>query len=353
MHSKQNHSQDALTREDIRNYQTSTDQKLKNSIERKAASNDFDSDALEGWSESGVSLAAMKRLDRKFSRSWNGYLAVVLLGILPISLLVLFFFAQNKEQIVSPAVEKVYEVQIEKTDILVPEIIESMDELPAKEQIQLKQVIKDFQEQQNEVKPAPASPELVDQLPIKPIDQTISPKPEKELVFGKEIFLKDLKVIDYRSYRSKPTISTEQLTLSGTPADRGEKQSSTEEELTWKSVDVPYMDYLEKSMELFSRGNNKKALTRFEEILKAYPDDINALFYAGLCFYNLKEYHKAIEAFSKCQVNKFANFNEEAQWYHARSFLATGDKDKAKQLLREIIDAKGFYAKQAEKLLKN
>ncbi len=355
MNSKQNHNHGALTREEIRTYQSTTDQKLKNSIERKAASSGFDSDALEGWSESGVDLSAMKKLDRKFKSTWNVYLAIALLGIVPITFLILFFVSPNEKERTTlvAETESTREVQIEKTDILVPVDIESMVELPVKEQIQVKQIIKDFQEQLQETKTGSSPAESIDQLPTKPMEEPVVRKPEKELLFGKEIYLKDLKVLDYRSYRSKPTISTEQLVLTGTPADRSDRQTATEDEFVWKTVDIPYIDYLEKTMELFAKGNNKKALTRFEEILKTYPDDINALFYAGLCYYNLKEYSKAIDVFAKCESHKFANFVEESQWYHARSLIAQGNKESAKVVLREIVEQQGYYAKQAEKLLKN
>lgn len=353
MSSKPIHSHDALTREEIRTYRSSSDQKLKNSIERKAANSAFESDALEGWTESALPADAMRKLDRKFSGSWNVYLTILALGIVPLILLITFFILPDDSPKVTIDQPADLSTKIEKTDLVIPEPIEALSELPAKEQIQIKQVIKDFQEQQQEPKPTQVNPDPIDQLSTYPVDQTPAPKPEKELLFGKELLLKDLKVLDYRSYRSKPAISTEQLVLTGTPANIGEKQNSAEEEFTWKTVDVPYIDYLEKTMELFSKGNNKKALTRFEEILKTYPDDVNALFYAGLCYYNLKDYSKATEYFSKCQLNKYANFNEEAQWYNARSFLAKGEKETAQQLLREIVGQKGFYAKQAEKLLKN
>ena len=353
MSSKQKYNHGALTREEINKYRSTSDPKLKNSIERKAASNDFDSDALEGWSESGLSMSTMKKLDRKFSGSWNLYLAVLSVVIVPLILVIAFFMLPKDDKVVTPEEKNAVSIQIEKTDLLIPEPIDALNELPLKEQIQVKQVIKDFQEQQQEPKPVQVNTDPIDQLQTNPVDQTPLPKPQKELFFGKELFLKDLKVLDYRSYRSKPSISTEQLVLTGTPANIGEKQSANEEEFTWKTVDIPYIDYLEKTMELFSKGNNKKALTRFEEILKTYPEDLNAMFYAGLCYYNLKDYAKAAEYFENCQMNKYANFNEEAQWYSARSLLSNGEKEKAYLVFREIINQKGFYAKQAEKLLKN
>ena len=354
MSSKQKYNHGTLTREEINKYRSTSDPKLKNSIERKAANNDFDSDALEGWSESGLSMNTMKKMDQKFSGSWILYIAIMAVVMVPLVLVLLFFIMPQDDETVTTEKKTAVNIKIEKTDLLIPEPIEALNELPLKEQIQVKQVIKDFQEQQQELRPTnQVNKEPIDELQTKPVDQAPVPKPEKDLLFGKELFLKDLKVLDYRSYRSRPAISTEQLVLTGTPANIGEKEPANEEEFKWKTVEVPYIDYLEKTMELFSKGNNKKALTRFEEILNAYPDDLNAIFYAGLCYYNLKDYSRAAEYFENCQMNKFANFNEEAHWYNARSLLSNGETEKAQRILREIISQKGFYAKQAEKLLRN
>jgi tetratricopeptide (TPR) repeat protein len=226
--------------------------------------------------------------------------------------------------------------------------------LPQKEQIQVKTIQRDFevQKQQTEVQNEKIETQAISNLPTKEIEESNVPnRTIKETLFGKEIYLSDLKVLDYRAYRSKPAIQTKQLELTGTPANQSEPGDTNEDEFTWKNVDVPYIDYLEKSMEIFSRGNNKKALARFEEIIKTYPDDINALFYAGLCFYNLREFDQAIASFEKCGDSKYTNFNEETEWYKAKSLLSSGNKDQARNLLIKIQNANSYYSTQAKKLL--
>jgi tetratricopeptide (TPR) repeat protein len=104
-------------------------------------------------------------------------------------------------------------------------------------------------------------------------------------------------------------------------------------------------------MEIFSKGNNKKALARFQIILDTYPDDVNANFYAGLCYYNLKEFSSAISSFAKCNDTKFTNFNEEAEWYTAKSYLANGQKAEAKTLFTQIANSNGYYVSQAKKIV--
>jgi tetratricopeptide (TPR) repeat protein len=104
-------------------------------------------------------------------------------------------------------------------------------------------------------------------------------------------------------------------------------------------------------MEYFSKGQNKRALTRFLEILNTYPDDLNANFYAGLCYYNLKAYNSAISHFDNCSNSDFINFYEEQEWYKAKCYLANNQKEEAKVLLKQIVAEKGFYANQASKIL--
>jgi tetratricopeptide (TPR) repeat protein len=171
---------------------------------------------------------------------------------------------------------------------------------------------------------------------------------KRETFSCKEIYLHDLKLLDYRAYRSRPSVTTKQMVLTGTPANVGDAAINGDEEPEWKDVEIPYIDYLEKTMELFAKGYNKKALSRFQTILEAYPDDVNAGFYAGICYYNLKEYDQAERSLRICINSKYSNFYEEAEWYLAKNLLAQGNRDKGVELLRAISNAKGYYAKQAD-----
>jgi tetratricopeptide (TPR) repeat protein len=141
------------------------------------------------------------------------------------------------------------------------------------------------------------------------------------------------------------------MTLSGTPASM-ETSTSQMEETEWKSSDVPYIDYLKKSQELFSRENYKKALTRYLTILETYPDDVNALFYSGLCYYNLKQYSDASLQFFGCLSSKYNNFNEEAEWFIAKSYQAEGETSKAASIFEMIVEKDGYYAGQAKEQLR-
>jgi tetratricopeptide (TPR) repeat protein len=181
-------------------------------------------------------------------------------------------------------------------------------------------------------------------------------EPENSIIqenfMAKEIYLHDLKLIDYREYRSHPKISTEQLLLTGTPANIDNVVNKNEDS-EWKTVEIPYIDFLERTIALFSKGQNKKALARLQTILATYPDDVNANFYAGLCYFNLKEFSSAQRSFKNCILSKYINFQEEAEWYLALSASANGHIKEAIELFDLIVKRGGYYSKEAKKFLTN
>jgi tetratricopeptide (TPR) repeat protein len=346
-----NDTNNSLSREDLETYRLSKDETIKHVFEKKAQGSDFENDALEGWGDKTLQSPDMSRLDKKFlsSNKWI-YWTVSTFSLMAIIILFIYTNNQlNSKDTIATNQSKI--VSIEKTDLVLPDRIEQMNELPAIEQISIKTIKKDFSNQQKEETFVNEAPVKVDELPLNKIEE---PKPQfgivKESVLGKEIYWHDLKLLDYRAYRSKSKITTKQMILTGTPANIGE-EVLTEEEQIWKDIDIPYIDYLEKTIELFSKGQNKKALSRFAIILETYPDDLNGNFYAGLCYYNLKEYKSASNTFSKCLDSKYSNFNEEAEWYMAKSFLAAGNVTEGKVILKKIKSDGGYYAKQAEKIL--
>ena len=324
---------------------------------------DFDRDAREGWSESGLSeTATMRELDEAFrgvnrgvrTKSWMTFVLLTIGSIGALGTLFFLNFGENQE-----SSQKSMSVVIEQTDLQLPEHIDTLVELPKSKQIS----IQDIQTIQEKVKKQSKketessttyTPEFItmieqmEPLPVE-IEHTAIVLKQKT---GKEIYLNQLKAIDYSAYRSKPTVEIEQIVLTGVPADM-EHEGAAGEESTTKIVQIPYMDYLEKTLGYISKERWKQALGRLEEILATYPDDVNAHFYAGWCNYNLRQYDQAAANFSACLQLDFANFNEEALWYLAKSKQASGNTADAKQLFLEIRNQKGYYSKQAEKELKS
>ncbi|MDF3029137.1 MAG: hypothetical protein K0S23_3444 [Fluviicola sp.] len=317
---------------------------------------DFERDALEGWKHSDISFSKMKQLDRKMKFP-KGNFTPYILGLSALLVIgVVFLLTPQKNN--SPEQKKPLVVKLENTDINIPEEIDTLEVIPKKDQI----TVHEIKTSQNEIKNLPIEdkkeenieipfPELV----LEPLPPMIEQKPvtvSKQKI-AKEIYLQDLKAIDYSHYRTKPTVQIEQIILTGIPADQENKDDIVQEEPQMKLINIPYMDYLDKTLSYTNRGKWKQALSRFNEIIQNYPDDVNARFYAGWCYYNLGQYNEACINFSACLQLEFSNFNDEAEWYLAESRLANGDKSSAKELFIKIKNQKGFYSKQAEKVLKN
>ncbi len=345
-----------LSREKIRQYHSTKDGKVKHEIEKETIDNDFDADALEGWDVLSSEGYSMRNLDKKFLP--KNYFAlwgiVVFIGLFITGIYLVYQPSESSPEKQNSRIYENHQIKVEKTDLVIPKNIEGLVELPKKEQIAAKTIIQDFNQQkstQNKYSEQFKSIDI-DPLPISKIEikENTPAAIAKERFQGKEIYLHDMKLLDYRAYRSKPKIASKQMILTGTPANIGETSEITETS-GWENIEIPYIDYLNKTMELFSKGNNKKALTRFQLILETYPDDVNANFYAGLCYFNLKEYLSAIHSLDKCRDSKFINFNEESEWYIVKSYLANNDKSTAIELLQNIINKNGYYSGQAKKLI--
>lgn len=350
---------DRLERSDVEAYGRSTDSSTQNAIEQKAMNDPFDSDAMEGWEELSYDPSVMANLDKAFAPTKGFSLFKVIGGGVVITsavIAVLYFavFQEASNPIIASTPEETIEpstsdedqrIVLDESDISLPAPIELMNHAPKAEQVRPKQISKEFQEIITFRNETPKLP--VVQLP--PVNPLPTPSPEivRDHKEAKEIYLHSMKLVDYRKYREKPEVKTKQLTLTGTPADK-EGEYSEDEDSVWRDVDVPYIDYIDKSISTFERGNFKKALTRFQTILETYPDDVNANFYAGICLFNLGEYKTAITHFTRCIDGKFSNFDEEAQWMMAESYDKTGNSSKAKALYQTISAGGGFYAKQAK-----
>lgn len=352
-----------LNREDIDQYGQTTNPEVQNIIEQKAAADGFGTDALEGWEQLSYDTSSMNALDKKFIS--NNHVEWYVLGgglIAVIIITVVFFIAtpessaplnvshNNDDSIVTKLLED-QQITLDESDVIIPIPIELMHDAPNKKQVKPETIKINFHEMDSIRVEAPSL--ITAELPI--IDIDIEQPEDLKIVraheFAKEIYLHELKLVDYSNYRSEPKVKTRQMVLTGTPANMEGRESETFDP-TWRNVDVPYMEYIKKSMQIFERGNYKKSLTRFETILGTYKLDVNANFYAGVCLYNLGEYNLALPHFRGCIDGPYSNFDEEALWMSALSHEQLDNKLEARKLFEEIRNVKGFYASQAKNKLK-
>lgn len=353
-------SKSRLSREDITNYGSTSDESIKHSIEMQSSSGSFESDALDGWDQLSYDTSILKKLDKKYlSTSYTGlYIlgAIIGIGITSVFLLINSGEESNSapQQVQADtrrtSLMEDQEITLDKSDLIIPEPIEKMNLAPKSSQVEVKTVKAEFQDMKKSYIPNEAMEiEMLPYLDIYP--KPVVPELDRVHDHAKEIYLHDLKLVDYSSYRSKPEVKTKQLILTGTPANM-EGQHSEEAEPIWKEVAIPYSTYIDKSISIFSKGSYKRALTRFETVIETYHDDANANFYSGLCLYNLGEYHKSIDSFKNCIYGPYSNFDEESQWMIALCYEKLGKRDQAKKYFQKIMEQGGYYKNQASAKMK-
>lgn len=156
--------------------------------------------------------------------------------------------------------------------------------------------------------------------------------------------IRDYKLVDYRGLREEP-FSVLKHDLTGLPAKYADETDRNDD--LPEIVPVPYVDYLEGAMVEFSQENFISAAKRFDKILKAYPDDANALFYGGMARYYSGRDKKAIQFFEKALDGEILTFSQEAEFYMAKSLRSCGKRNEARIIFQRIAEEGGFYADQA------
>lgn len=375
-----------LSKEEIDSYLNSDlSEAEKYQMEQKIASNDFNSDAMEGFENTPGSLEGFNELENKFhsnlprrisSSFWRFEYSVILILVFAIGL---YFVGHHflveasliKEEFDKKVVEKTQkEIQENKIEIVIPPVLELNDEeieaaTPLEENKQL------------------TSEKIIVEAPItidsvlsqeKNIDSTINSitvqkeKVNLELADKKEIpvvdkstivysnantlFLSQLLVVDYSKIYTE-AITVPNFELSGTTADRENKDDQVDPELEVQSFTkkIAYTDFLESTQLKFRKNQFKDALKGYRTILNHYPNDVNAHFYSALCYFNINKQKKAIEHFNRVLDHEFNTFHEEAQWYKAISLYELGKTSKCITILNKIANANGFYAEKANNML--
>lgn len=356
----------SLSRDEISSYQK---KKNTHDIEEKSLSDDFDSDAIDGWTDSGIPIEEMSSLDERFQSKYNSSVwsssTILFFTLFFIVSGVILTFTYTSNQHDETQLVEVKENRQPNTIIPIDAIEHSTSE-EDKVINSLETISKEKEVQPSSLKriASTSDSDKSDTIQNTPIDQvtvTISPEIQSNIPvednsntlvyhFVDEFYLHDFKLIDYRKFRDAP-IKKRKLIPAGTPADQEYYESEDQEDFVWKDIDISYVDYLDETMSYFEKSNYKKALKRCNVILTTYEDDINAHFYGGLCYYNLGQYEKAITHFEKSYNLEFGNFRQEAIWFKAKALIEMTELEKAKQLLQQIASENKFYAKEASSLL--
>lgn len=114
---------------------------------------------------------------------------------------------------------------------------------------------------------------------------------------------------------------------------------------------VPYDRFFRTAMGKFARGDRQGCLEDLFVVLEEYPEDVNALFYAGLCSYDLGLFPRASELLDRARKHKVDTFIEEAEWYHALAVERARGSADALPLFNSVVERGGFYAARAREHL--
>ena len=160
----------------------------------------------------------------------------------------------------------------------------------------------------------------------------------------------DYKLVDYRKIRIAYWDALDPV-MGGTPAS-ADGSDDRGNDLEPKTKRVAYVDFLQETMELFAEGKYPKSIDGFQEILKHFPDDANALFYGGLSALYTDQPEVALDLFTQSSNLMIATFSQESSFYAAQAAYEAGELEKAKAIWTRIASQDGFYKDQAKAKLK-
>ncbi len=318
----------------FKKYLRTSDQQTKYQTEKILTDDDFAMEALEGFQGQKDAWQRFEAFDRKYHqkkrRQNMSLLGLALLTSIIVGWSLIPTTPDSKPSSKEKVLAKAPSIKIHQK-----EDINQMKSAAAAVQISAQQVLMELNTTASETTQRPEALERIQQIPAQHIEFNTQKGQRLALKMGRELYIKNFKVIDYRYYRD---------------GDKDQSQSFSEDELGQQTLKVPYMNLLNKAIVDFSKEDYKLALLHFDEILSSYPDDANALFYGAMCLYNLQEYGQAEGRFVKLQNIPFANFREEGNWYLLHVYQQTKKEAAFSSLRNSIIEEKGFYAQKAENL---
>ncbi len=157
------------------------------------------------------------------------------------------------------------------------------------------------------------------------------------------LFLHDLKLVHPKElYGNDPALELSDEHVAARFADAARRDS-----LRAQDVLLSYTEFMDEALYRFSNNDHKGCLDDLRFVLSQYPDDVNALFYAGLCSYNLGLYERARTFLQRAATHPVNVFDEEASWYHALTLDRMDDPGSIAAYQR-VANGGGFYSELAK-----
>lgn len=161
------------------------------------------------------------------------------------------------------------------------------------------------------------------------------------------VYIHDLKLVHPKEmYGPDPLRLVMEEHVTARHADRAAQERAMEPQRM-----KAYLPYFTEALRKFTRNDHKGCLEDLRFLLEQYPNDVNALFYAGLCSYNLGMYSRAGEFLERSAHHPIDTFDEESEWYLAQTLDRSGDREAAVAKYARIVADGGFYAQRARERL--
>ena len=353
-----------LSKEDIKNYlKGNLNEQEKRAIEGKIESADFNTEAMEGFESVSNSSVGFKKAEKRINSRLNKFkfnfnaILLTLTSLFIVGFTILILFPETSTNKKLRLTKNKIKEQITEIIELTDSAIDVAETLPINEIISSSEIIvnspikAEKSDNLNAVINKKRTNEIIKMKMREAVKIDVENNYKKpiSIINSPHAYLHQLLVFNYKERESikKEKIKTE---LSGLPA----AYETTQDDALNIQIhikEIPYNEFLKGALLDFRKNKFKTALKQFKVILKQYPNDINALFYGGLCYYNIKQQGKAIEHFDACIIHSYSIFEEEANWYKAKSLYEKGNYNLSKEVLNNIIVEKGFYSKLAINLL--
>ncbi len=157
------------------------------------------------------------------------------------------------------------------------------------------------------------------------------------------VYLHDLKLVHPKElYGRSPFVHAMPTGVDARFSSAADQQAAQAQERR-----MAYLTFMDEALEKFVHNDHRGALEELQFVLDQYPQDVNALFYAGLCCYNLGLNEYAERFFHRAATHPVQVFDEEAEWYHALAMERLGGKSDAQAIFQRIANSGGFYAQRA------
>ncbi len=322
----------------FKKYLQTNNQKEKHQIEKALVDDVFAMDAIEGFQSNTSAWEHFERFDSRMQQKRLAFKIFLGSTFVILSVFIGYLMIPIPQTKFTSKEFHGHQKQTQIIKIHTQKEIQQMTVAPTQQRISPKQVIFETQEKSNRAESLVEVLERLDQKPLQQIESSQIKGKSLALNMGRELYIKNLKAVDYRYHRKEESKSFE----------RPEENAFGEQVLQ-----IPYINLLSQALEDFSKENYKLALLHFDQILEVYPDDANALFYGGMCLYNLNQFPQAENRFLKLQNIPFSNFNEEGNWYLLHVYKAAKKEAAFSSLKKDIIEQNGFYTQKASQLTFN